>query len=59
MWHCAWRRKDSRPGVPSLIVGALLTAFSLFGLLWGLLSIGVIGLLLMLASRPLKPAITA
>jgi hypothetical protein len=53
------RRKYSGRGTASVIVGALLVAFSLFGLLWGLASIGVVGLLLILASRPTEAVVTA
>lgn len=49
-----WRRKSPSPGVASAIVGAALILFSLFGLLWGVLSIGVVGLLLIVASRPFR-----
>ncbi len=40
-------------GVTSAIAGGLLLVFSLFGLLWGLVSFGIVGLLLILASRPM------
>jgi hypothetical protein len=50
------RRRFVGRGVASVIVGALLMAFSLFGLLWGLASFGVVGLLLHTASRPIVPA---
>jgi hypothetical protein len=53
------RRKDSRAGVPSLVVGLSLAAFSLFGLLWGLLSVGIVGAFLVLASRPPKSIVKA
>jgi uncharacterized membrane protein YhaH (DUF805 family) len=46
------RRDVGSAGIATAIVGALLVAFSLFGLLWGLASVGVVGLLLILASRP-------
>jgi hypothetical protein len=48
------RRKDGGPGYASATVGSLLMVFSLFGLLWGLASFGVVGLLLILASRPMR-----
>lgn len=51
------RRDDRRPGVASVIVGVLLVLFSLFGLGWGLASLGVVGLLVVLASRPITPAV--
>ncbi|HUX05050.1 MAG TPA: hypothetical protein VMV53_09145 [Acidimicrobiales bacterium] len=53
------RRADRRPGPATVVAGSLLVAFSLFGLLWGILSIGVVGLLLILASRPPRPAVAA
>ena len=46
------RRDVGSAGIATAIGGALLVAFSLFGLLWGLASVGVVGLLLILASRP-------
>jgi hypothetical protein len=46
------RRDVGSVGIATAIVGALLVASSLFGLLWGLASVGVVGLLLILASRP-------
>ncbi len=51
------RRADANPGPASVVAGSLLVAYSLLGLLWGLLSIGVVGLLLILASRPLRPTV--
>lgn len=39
-------------GITSASAGGLLMVFSLLGLLWGLASLGVVGLLLVLASRP-------
>ena len=52
------RRRYPGTGIASAVVGALLMAFSLFGLLRGLASIGVVGLLLILASRPVKSSLT-
>lgn len=46
------RRNVASVGIATAITGAVLVAFSLFGLLWGLASVGVVGLLLILASRP-------
>ena len=46
------RRDVGSVGIATAIVGALSVASSLFGLLWGLASVGVVGLLLILASRP-------
>jgi hypothetical protein len=48
------RRNFGGIGITSMISGGLLVAFSLFGLLWGLASIGVVGLFLILASQPRK-----
>jgi len=53
------RRNYGGPGIASAIVGVLLVAFSLFGLLWGLASIGVVGLLLIVASQTPAPSVTA
>jgi hypothetical protein len=38
--------------VPTIVVGSTLAAFSLFGWIWGLASLGVIGGLLALSARP-------
>lgn len=46
------RRNFNGVGIASAIAGGMLLAFSLFGLLWGLASLGVVGLFLILASRP-------
>lgn len=46
------RRNVGNVGIASALAGVLLVAFSLFGLLWGLASVGVVGLFLILASRP-------
>jgi len=43
----------TRPGYASVIIGGLAGLFSLFGLLWGVASIGVVGLLIVLSARPL------
>ena len=53
------RRNYGGPGIASAIVGVLLVAFSLFGLLWGLASIGVVGLLLIIASQAPAAKVTA
>lgn len=41
-------------GIAAMTVGALLIAFSLFGLLRGLLGIGTVGLLVLLSGLPVK-----
>ncbi len=46
------RRTPGERSIVAVVAGALLVAFSLFGLLWGLLSIGVVGVLLIVSSRP-------
>ena len=46
------RRRSPRSGVPTIVVGSTLAAFSLFGWIWGLASLGVIGGLLALSARP-------
>ena len=43
------RTRRTGPGTVSVAVGGVVVLFSLFGLLWGLTSIGVIGLLLVLS----------
>ncbi|HEY5093280.1 MAG TPA: hypothetical protein VII60_08435 [Acidimicrobiales bacterium] len=48
------RRRTSAQGAAALIVGACLALFSLFGLLWGVASIGVVGALVILSARSLK-----
>lgn len=56
------RRAPGERSIVAVAAGALLVAFSLFGLLWGLLSIGVVGVLLIISSRlgyqapPARPA---
>jgi peptidoglycan/LPS O-acetylase OafA/YrhL len=46
------RHHSARGGGPTIVVGATLAAFSLFGWIWGLASLGVIGGLLALSARP-------
>jgi uncharacterized membrane protein YhaH (DUF805 family) len=53
------RRKYGGTGYASAIVGVVLLTFSRFGLLWGLASFGVLGLLLIFASRPVKAVVAA
>ncbi len=52
----AWRVKKGRSnqGPVTTVVAACVTAFSLFGLIFGLLSIGAIGSCALLSARPLK-----
>ncbi len=47
-------RGTTAAGVLATVAGGLLIAFSLFGLIVGLLGIGTVGLLLILAGRPMK-----
>ena len=49
--HRTWQR-SARSGVPTQVLGACLAVFSLFGLLYGLASLGVIGGLLALSAQP-------
>lgn len=51
------RRQSDARAVASAVGGGLLVAYSLLGLLWGLLSIGVVGGLLALSSRPPRRAV--
>ncbi|HEV2427769.1 MAG TPA: hypothetical protein VGS61_06085 [Acidimicrobiales bacterium] len=44
-------RGESRFGRVTVVAGGFLIAYSLFGLGWGLLSVGVVGLLLVLAGQ--------
>lgn len=46
------RRHSRRRGRLSVVAGSLLVVFSLFGFVWGLVSVGVVGLLILVASRP-------
>lgn len=48
------RRHTSSEGVVALAVGGLVTFFSLFGLLWGVASIGVVGVLVLLSALTIK-----
>ena len=49
-----WRRQSSAQGAPALVVGACLALFSLFGLLWGVASVGVVGGLVALSALPIR-----
>ena len=49
------RRHRLAAAPAAVAVGGLLGAFSLFGLLWGVVSLGACGLLVALAGRPLRP----
>jgi hypothetical protein len=40
--------------VTPYVLGAMVIAFSLFGLIWGIASMGVVGALIVLSGRPLK-----
>jgi hypothetical protein len=48
------RRRSSAPGAVALIVGGCVALFSLFGLLWGVASIGVVGVLVLLSALPIE-----
>jgi hypothetical protein len=48
------RRRTSAEGVAALIGGGFLALFSLFGLLWGIASIGVVGGLVVLSALSIK-----
>ncbi len=50
-------RRLTVPGVIAIVAGGLLVAYSLFGLLYGLLGIGSIGGLVILAGLPMKPSL--
>ena len=48
------RRHSNRPCFVALTSGIALLLFSLFGLLWGIASIGVVGALIAFAALPIK-----
>jgi hypothetical protein len=48
------RRGTGRASVLAIVFGAFLAAFSLFGLLWGVASIGVVAVLVILSARSIK-----
>lgn len=47
-------RHSQRPGTVAVIAGVVVVLFSLFGLLWGVASVGVVGVLLILSGRPTR-----
>lgn len=47
--------RTTRMSVAAIIIGAVVFLYSLFGLLLGVASLGVIGALLMLAGLPIRP----
>jgi len=47
-------RLSTRPGILAIVAGAVLVAYSLFGLIYGLLGIGTIGTLVILVGLPMK-----
>lgn len=49
-------RSKTGPGIVAIVAGGLLVAYSLFGLVYGLLGIGTIGVLVVLAGLPMKPS---
>jgi hypothetical protein len=49
-------RRTSSEGVPALAVGGLVALLSIFGLLWGIASVGVVGLLVLLSALSIKTA---
>ena len=49
-------RSKTAPGLVAIVAGGLLVAYSLFGLVYGLLGIGIIGVLVVLAGLPMKPS---
>jgi hypothetical protein len=48
------RHRSTAQGAAALIVGACIALFSLFGLLWGVASVGVVGGLVALSALPIK-----
>src|ERR1019366_995560 len=47
-------RHSQRPGTVAVIAGVAVVLFSLFGLLWGLASIGLVGVLLVFSGLPTR-----
>ncbi len=52
-------RSRTAPGLVAIVAGGLLVAYSLFGLIYGLIGIGTIGALVVLSGLPMKPLGTA
>ena len=50
-------RRITGPGLLAMVAGGLLVLYSLFGLIYGLLGIGTIGILVILVGFPMKPEI--
>ena len=48
-------RRITGPGVLAMVAGGLLVLYSLFGLIYGLLGVGAIGILVILVGLPMKP----
>lgn len=51
-------RRRTMPGLVAIVAGGLLVAYSLFGLLYGLLGVGTIGLLVILTGLPMRKSRT-
>jgi hypothetical protein len=47
-------RRSHRPGTVAVIAGVAVALFSLFGFLWGGVSVGVVGVLLIFAGLPTR-----
>ena len=52
-------RRITGPGLLAIVAGGLLVLYSLFGLIYGLLGIGTIGILVILVGLPMKAEIGA
>jgi len=52
-------RRITGPGLLAIVAGGLLVLYSLFGLIYGLLGIGTIGILVILVGLPMKVEIGA
>jgi hypothetical protein len=48
-------RRITGPGLLAIVAGGFLVLYSLFGLIYGLLGIGTIGILVILVGLPMKP----
>lgn len=51
-------RRQTGPGLVAIVAGGLLVAYSLFGLLYGLLGVGTIGALVILTGLPMRKSQT-
>ena len=50
-------RSSTGPGIAAMVAGGLLVAYSLFGLIYGFIGIGTVGVLVILVGLPMKAAL--